>query len=327
MAEGKLCVSVIEARNVLADTEEELNFYVRLRMGHAEVKTDVARNSASPKFLKDVRMGVADPDADVLRMELLQCGPRGDLVVGSDELQVSSIVNQGTVVHWFELTSFDEEVTAELCLVLRYLQAGGNRSMTPSYAIAAREAKQRALDSSQADDSMQQPSKAIFTDLQGKDQAEAGGAPTAAAATATPPGSAMAPNTPARSVSSPFVREPEQQTGAPGTAGGVDAAGVVIAAEEVEAEKPRRSLVARLSELHVPLPLALLGGALIGAAVYLVKAKLGSEGSEGQDVLSTPLSPAPSPSKPKSSKGGKAASSSGVDAMLQPGLKLRIPKK
>jgi hypothetical protein len=56
------------------------------------------------------------------QVELLQCGPTGDLVVGRDQLPVASVINQGTVVHWFQLTSLDEEVTGELCTVLRYLQ-------------------------------------------------------------------------------------------------------------------------------------------------------------------------------------------------------------
>lgn len=33
-----------------------------------QVKTDVARNSVAPKFLKDVRMGVVRPETDVLRV-------------------------------------------------------------------------------------------------------------------------------------------------------------------------------------------------------------------------------------------------------------------
>lgn len=124
------------------------------------------RNSTAPKFLKDVRLEVANPEQDVMRVraacmpavpclpcaqpllsqclavhtsrglvllhhrlqiELLQCGPRGDLVVGSGELHVSSMYNKGTLVHWFELISMDDEVTAELCLVMRYLQGEGLR--------------------------------------------------------------------------------------------------------------------------------------------------------------------------------------------------------
>lgn len=79
-----------EARNVLADTVVEPSFYVRLRLGlaevstkqaafsasrlpqlvgkHAQVKTEVVHNDVAPKFLKDVRMGVSDPENDVLRV-------------------------------------------------------------------------------------------------------------------------------------------------------------------------------------------------------------------------------------------------------------------
>ncbi len=86
---------------MLADTVAELSFYVRLKLGgnevgpptraegrtsgrtvphagltsgvvhwrvHPQVRTDVVRNSISPKFLKDVRMNVPSPESDVLRV-------------------------------------------------------------------------------------------------------------------------------------------------------------------------------------------------------------------------------------------------------------------
>lgn len=131
-----------------------------------QVRTDVVRNSVCPKFLKDVRMNVPSPETDVLRvrmgpelerhargwgqhgldplpcvadtqrpahavgwpqMELLQVGPKGDLVVGTTELRILSIANKGTVVHWFDLRAFDDEVGAELCLVLRFLSGAQSR--------------------------------------------------------------------------------------------------------------------------------------------------------------------------------------------------------
>ena len=55
------------------------------------------------------------------QMDLLQLGPRGDLVVGSAELLVASLVNKGTVVHWFDLKAFNQAAGAQLCCVLRYL--------------------------------------------------------------------------------------------------------------------------------------------------------------------------------------------------------------
>lgn len=33
-----------------------------------QVKTDTAHNSLSPKFLKDLRMAVVDPEVDTLRV-------------------------------------------------------------------------------------------------------------------------------------------------------------------------------------------------------------------------------------------------------------------
>lgn len=56
-----------------------------------------------------------------VQIELLQVGPRGDLVVGSDQLSIDSITTKGTVVHWFQLKAADEELAAELCMVLRFL--------------------------------------------------------------------------------------------------------------------------------------------------------------------------------------------------------------
>lgn len=41
--------------------------------------------------------------------------------MGSDQLKVDSITDKGTVVHWFQLKAADEELAAELCMVLRYL--------------------------------------------------------------------------------------------------------------------------------------------------------------------------------------------------------------
>ena len=83
-----------EARNVQADTASQLSFYVKLRLGPSEaspdhgkrtfarhqeglhlflsspfqVKTEIASNTESPKFLKDVRMNVPNPETDVLRV-------------------------------------------------------------------------------------------------------------------------------------------------------------------------------------------------------------------------------------------------------------------
>ncbi|KAJ9532297.1 hypothetical protein QJQ45_010405 [Haematococcus lacustris] len=111
-----------EARDVLADTVVELNFYVRLRIGTQMVKTDVVKHSAAPKFLRDMRLAVSSPSTEVLTVEMLQCCPRGDLVVGTAQLPLASLVNQGTLVQWVPLITVDEEVGARLCLVLRYLQ-------------------------------------------------------------------------------------------------------------------------------------------------------------------------------------------------------------
>ncbi|GAX84566.1 hypothetical protein CEUSTIGMA_g11987.t1 [Chlamydomonas eustigma] len=167
MSGGKLCCSVIEARNVLAaDTTSELSFYVKLRLGHNEVKTDTCFKNITPKFLKDVRLSVPVPEFAVLRVELLQLGTRGDLVVGSAEIRVLSLINKGTVVQWLDLHAFNQSIGAQLCCVLRYLSAEANRPMTPSYAIVTREAREKAVIVAAAGEHVQAPpvARSLFSD-------------------------------------------------------------------------------------------------------------------------------------------------------------------
>ncbi|KAG1668885.1 hypothetical protein FOA52_016054 [Chlamydomonas sp. UWO 241] len=144
---GKLAVSVIEAKRIsAADTTSDLSFYVRLRLGaDGLAKTETSHASLSPKFLKDLRMSVADPESDVLRVELLQEGPKGDLVVGTAAIRVASLVNKSTMVQWLDMVTFNGAVGARLCVVMRYLSAAASRPMTPSYAIATREARANAV--------------------------------------------------------------------------------------------------------------------------------------------------------------------------------------
>ena len=47
-----------------------LVFYQTIYFLSEQVRTDVARSSLQPKFLKDVRMGVPDPEMGVLRVSL-----------------------------------------------------------------------------------------------------------------------------------------------------------------------------------------------------------------------------------------------------------------
>lgn len=56
-----------------------------------------------------------------MQIEMLQLGPRGDLVVGGTEIRLSSLVNKGTLVQWLDLKAFNQVVGARLCCVLRYL--------------------------------------------------------------------------------------------------------------------------------------------------------------------------------------------------------------
>ncbi|GLC67013.1 hypothetical protein PLESTF_000502100 [Pleodorina starrii] len=257
---GKLCVSVIEARNLQADDFAEKNFYVKLRVGSNEV------------------------------------GPRGDLVVGSDDLRILTITARGTIVHWFQLRTAGRSVSAELCLVLRYLSAGSHRPMSPTYAIAARQAKERALE---APAPPMTPSTSAFRDLN---------TPTA---TATP--SAMAPATTSGRYATSAAIEQQGSSftavatangsgsghfygngaavmGSPGTAASVSgqlggarmavgpagsgaaAVASTAASRQVAPAGPRRSgRPASGGPGHVPLPLAVLGGMVVGALVYLWK--------------------------------------------------------
>ncbi|GFR46413.1 hypothetical protein Agub_g7995 [Astrephomene gubernaculifera] len=273
---GKLCVSVIEARNVQADEFAEKNFYVKLRVGSNEVKTDVVRGSLQPKFLKDCRLAIANQETDVLRIELLQVGPRGDLVVGCDELRVLSLTARGTIVHWFQLKTAARSVTAELCLVLRFLSATSNRPMSPTYAITARQAKERALEGSAS--APQGPSAAAFRDLpastSSNGRSTAGPAPAAAAAAANghtssnghagPAAAGMTSSAPQQQQQQQRLQSTASSSGRPGAAGG--GAG---AAGGAGGGAPRRPL--KLSGSQVPLPLAMLGGIVVGALVYIWK--------------------------------------------------------
>ncbi|GLI66667.1 hypothetical protein VaNZ11_010597 [Volvox africanus] len=266
---GKLCVSVIEARNLQADDFAEKNFYVKLRVGSNEVKTDVVKGSLQPKFLKDCRLAVPLPETDTLRIELLQVGPRGDLVVGSDDLRILTITSRGTIVHWFQLRTASRSVSAELCLVLRYLSAGSHRPMSPTYAITARQAKERALEGSAG---AQAPSSSAFRDLPAGTVSTSGRATTEKLVNGSGPlhtyaSTAASPGT-AASVS-----------GHPGGARSPSAAGsagaTVGTPRQGNAGAPRRSGRAhgdgRGSPTQVPLPLAVLGGMVVGALVYLWK--------------------------------------------------------
>eukprot|EP01026_Neomeris_dumetosa_P004284 TRINITY_DN11145_c0_g1_i1.p1 TRINITY_DN11145_c0_g1~~TRINITY_DN11145_c0_g1_i1.p1 ORF type:complete len:235 (+),score=30.82 TRINITY_DN11145_c0_g1_i1:81-785(+) len=123
MTKGKLQVSIIEARNVEGDQEHSQDYYVKLKVGVAEAKTDISQGSSSPKFLKDVRMEVVDVETDTLRVEILQVGPRGDLVIGTHERLVKSFLSSTTHVGWFKLVDATQEVTAEVCMVVRFQPA------------------------------------------------------------------------------------------------------------------------------------------------------------------------------------------------------------
>ncbi len=85
-----------------------------------QAKTDKVKGEPNPKFLKDLRLDVPAPQAALLTVELLQAGPRGDLVVGSEDLNIGLLIVQGTLVHWFPLRNAANRIGAELCMVLRY---------------------------------------------------------------------------------------------------------------------------------------------------------------------------------------------------------------
>lgn len=164
--------------------------------------------------------------------------------------------------------------------------------MTPSYAIAARDAKQKALDgaSTEAQVETMQPSKAIFADLpqqgtqpqedpQAQDEAQPQ-QPMQAHAQAT-----IAPITPAKQVSSPFGRAPgspetdtqaadqatAQQPGAPGETSTGGASTATAASTSARLRERALSPLRKASSQKIPLPLALMGGAVAGALVYLLK--------------------------------------------------------
>lgn len=94
--------------------------HTHANFAHAQAKTHKVSGSTSPKFLMDLRLEVPHPKTDCLTLELLQAGPRGDLVVGCAEVSIAPLADQGTLVHWFPLSNAAQRVGAELCVVLRY---------------------------------------------------------------------------------------------------------------------------------------------------------------------------------------------------------------
>jgi len=53
-------------------------------------QTDVVKGSTTPKFLKDIRLDVLNLETDTLRMEMLQVGPKGDLILGTDKVRLQT---------------------------------------------------------------------------------------------------------------------------------------------------------------------------------------------------------------------------------------------
>uniref|UniRef100_A0A7S1SVU3 LysM domain-containing protein n=2 Tax=Tetraselmis chuii TaxID=63592 RepID=A0A7S1SVU3_9CHLO len=132
---ARLQVSVIEARNVQADMSNAPDFYVKLKMSGREFQTDVVKGSTTPKFLKDIRLDVLNLETDTLRMEMLQVGPKGDLILGTDKVSLKPMSETGTLVQWFNLKDAAGALAAELCLVLRYSsgeKTPSRRSKSPS---------------------------------------------------------------------------------------------------------------------------------------------------------------------------------------------------
>lgn len=58
------------------------------------------------------------------QVELLQAGPRGDLVLGGAEVPVGELVGNGTLLHWLELVNSAGQLGAELFVVLRHSTGG-----------------------------------------------------------------------------------------------------------------------------------------------------------------------------------------------------------
>ncbi|KAG1661134.1 hypothetical protein FOA52_011865 [Chlamydomonas sp. UWO 241] len=272
---ARVCVSVIEARHVsAADMDAPLDFYVRLRLGGSEVRTDTSLASALPKFLKDVRMAVPAPDTDVLRIDILQLGPAGDLVVGSTEVALSSLVGKGTLVQWLDLRAFNQAAGAKLCCVMRYLEADAHRSMTPSYVVATRGARAGSSDCAPVatDAVLAAPglaaAKVLFSD---GDVAPVAPVATVAAVAAV---AAVAP------AAAAVVADGVVAPAAP-----VAAAEVVAAAEEVvEAEE---KVVEEVVEVECPVAAATEGGAdedeAVGKEVVEAAVEVVVEAAEGEE--------------------------------------------
>jgi len=123
----RLAVSVIEARDVVADSAADADYYVRLQLGAAEARTEASCGSAEPKFLRDFRFEVVDV-AEPLRVQLLQRGPHGDLVVGAADVDLTRLRDRETEVQWLDVHgSTRSAMGAQLCIVVRFSSAAGSR--------------------------------------------------------------------------------------------------------------------------------------------------------------------------------------------------------
>lgn len=152
---GKLKISVIEARDVVAQTYE-IPFYVRLRIGGAEATTSHGLGSKHPIFKGDVQLPSKEPEKDNLKVDLLQKGHKGDLVLGSCRVPVSSLMSTSAQMKWLPLTTVSKNVSANLCVVLQWIpdpikKGFKKQGLTVQAAVAIRNNQvPRQVDSPQA---------------------------------------------------------------------------------------------------------------------------------------------------------------------------------
>lgn len=113
-----------------ADGGSAPEFYVKLKLNGKEMQTKPVRDT-NPKFLEQMRMDLEDDD-DLLIIELLQVGPKGDLIIGSDEISVAELrAKTGAPQRMIQLKDAAERPTASLMIVLQV----GDPTVRPSSLV------------------------------------------------------------------------------------------------------------------------------------------------------------------------------------------------
>eukprot|EP00245_Coleochaete_scutata_P016689 TRINITY_DN7882_c0_g1_i2.p1 TRINITY_DN7882_c0_g1~~TRINITY_DN7882_c0_g1_i2.p1 ORF type:complete len:370 (-),score=57.28 TRINITY_DN7882_c0_g1_i2:1162-2271(-) len=121
---GALQISVVEGRNlkpkVAGGTADP---YVTLELGKEKARTDAAKGTLAPKWLKDFKLSVAAETSSLI-VSVVDDDKyfSNESPIGTAVIALSEIVSAGTMVHWYRLKDASGSDAGEICLVLRYIK-------------------------------------------------------------------------------------------------------------------------------------------------------------------------------------------------------------